>query len=447
MDAPSDISPGYIANNAPRLISYGLYAIFNVGLFIYATQLYVAKGALVQIARGCGALINFNAAFCLLPMMRVFIGALRKTRLARYLALEDSIDFHRLAGHTMFGAAIVHTAVYVILYARTDLVANLTGSRAAITGVVLVCIFLVMWVFALERARKRWPYEAFLTAHALGIPLAILLLVHSPNYWKWFLVGGTGYLLDRVVRFWRMSTPSRIASARALPSQVTEVAIARPPGWEFRPGDFVWVLVPSVSRLEWHPFTISSPPEQPDTFTLHIRTLGDWTERIRSRGATLTDERVFFDGPHGAPANDIFHCKVAVLVAAGIGVTPFASILQSLLARDQSSEPCAIERVYFYWINRDHQAFEWFTEMLAALKQADSKGTFDIHLYITEAPPDGLPPLTHVGKPAWSAEFAQIAHAHDANDVGFFYCGPRALSKTLLAHCRQIGWSFKEEHF
>ena len=33
-----------------------------------------------------------------------------------------------------------------------------------------------------------------------------------------------------------------------------------------------------------------------------------------------------------------------------------ASILQSMLARDQSSEPYQLERVYFYWLNRDHQA-------------------------------------------------------------------------------------------
>ena len=131
MDVPSEISPGYLANNAPRLISYSLFAIVNVCLFVYATQVYAGKGALVQTARGCGALINFNAAFCLLPMMRLFIGALRKTRISRALALEDSIDFHRLAGHTMFGAAIVHTVVYVVKYSRTDLVANLTGSRAA----------------------------------------------------------------------------------------------------------------------------------------------------------------------------------------------------------------------------------------------------------------------------------------------------------------------------
>lgn len=37
---------------------------------------------------------------------------------------------------------------------------------------------------------------------------------------------------------------------------------------------------------------------------------------------------VRIDGPYGAPAEDVFGSEVAVLIGAGIGVTPFASILK-----------------------------------------------------------------------------------------------------------------------
>ncbi len=445
MGQTSDFSPGYLANNAPRLISYSLYGLFNLALFLYATAKYDGSGLLVQTARGCGAIINFNAAFCLLPMMRLLISAIRRTRISRYLALEDSIGFHRVSGHVIVSAALLHTIVYVVLYSTTperSLIENLGATLAALTGCLLVLLFVVMWLFALERSRKHFPYEAFLTAHALAIPIAIALLLHSPNYWKWFLVGGTGYLADRAVRFWRMRRPSRLASARALPSQVTELAVERPPGWTFRAGDFVWLLIPSISRLEWHPFTISSPPEREGTFTVHIRTVGDWTMQVRRRLDRLEDVPVFFDGPHGAPANDIFNARVAVLVAAGIGVTPFASILQSLLARD-NPQPT---RIYFYWINRDHRAFEWFTDMVAALKRDDLRDRFDIQLFVTDPPAD-LPPLTKVGRPDWAVELRKIADAHPAHHVGLFYCGPRGLSQALHSQCKRIGWAFKEEHF
>ena len=37
------------------------------------------------------------------------------------------------------------------------------------------------------------------------------------------------------------------------------------------PGDWVFVKIPAIAKSEWHPFTISSAPEQQDFFTLHIR--------------------------------------------------------------------------------------------------------------------------------------------------------------------------------
>ena len=43
--------------------------------------------------------------------------------------------------------------------------------------------------------------------------------------------------------------------------------------------------------------------------------------------------QVFIDGPYGTPSGDIFQAEHAVLIGAGIGVTPFASILQSIVLR------------------------------------------------------------------------------------------------------------------
>lgn len=40
--------------------------------------------------------------------------------------------------------------------------------------------------------------------------------------------------------------------------------------------------------------------------------------------------RLAVDGPYGSATTDIFHYQVSVCIAAGIGVTPFASILKSI---------------------------------------------------------------------------------------------------------------------
>ena len=42
---------------------------------------------------------------------------------------------------------------------------------------------------------------------------------------------------------------------------------------------------------------------------------------------------MYVDGPFGAPSSDIFRAEHAVLIGTGIGITPFASILQSIMKR------------------------------------------------------------------------------------------------------------------
>lgn len=42
---------------------------------------------------------------------------------------------------------------------------------------------------------------------------------------------------------------------------------------------------------------------------------------------------IFIEGPYGAPSSHIFGAQHAILIGTGIGVTPFASILQSIMHR------------------------------------------------------------------------------------------------------------------
>lgn len=45
------------------------------------------------------------------------------------------------------------------------------------------------------------------------------------------------------------------------------------------------------------------------------------------------------DGPFGTASEDVFDYEVSMLVGAGIGVTPFASILKSIWYKFKDSDP------------------------------------------------------------------------------------------------------------
>merc|ERR1711879_741407 len=107
----------------------------------------------------------------------------------------------------------------------------------------------------------------------------------------------------------------------------------------------------------------------------------------------------------------------AVLIGTGIGITPFASILQSIMHRyrqvkkkcpncdyqwsdDTLSNMFSLQKVDFFWINRDQKSFEWFLNLLIDIENEQDqckshhdtsnlpenlKQRFlDFHLYFTQ---------------------------------------------------------------
>ncbi|KAI5631135.1 ferric reductase NAD binding domain-containing protein [Phthorimaea operculella] len=116
---------------------------------------------------------------------------------------------------------------------------------------------------------------------------------------------------------------------------------------------------------------------------------------------------IYLDGPYGAASSHIFRAQHAALIAAGIGVTPFASILQSIMyrywsqrttcpkcshtwAKDLPQNTMSLRKVDFFWINREQRSFEWFVSLLSQLEieQAELGGAerfLEMHMYITSA--------------------------------------------------------------
>jgi NADPH oxidase len=101
--------------------------------------------------------------------------------------------------------------------------------------------------------------------------------------------------------------------------------------------------------------------------------------------------RVYIDGPFGSASEDVFKFEVAVLVGAGIGVTPFASILKSIWYRmNYPQSRTRLRKVYFFWICRDFGSFEWFRSLLLAIEAQDLEDHIEIH---TVRCPPSFPPF------------------------------------------------------
>ncbi|CAI9559117.1 unnamed protein product, partial [Staurois parvus] len=71
-----------------------------------------------------------------------------------------------------------------------------------------------------------------------------------------------------------------VIKAELLPSGVTFLKFQRPNDFEYKSGQWVRIACLSLGTNEYHPFTLTSAPNE-DTLSLHIRAAGPWTTRLR----------------------------------------------------------------------------------------------------------------------------------------------------------------------
>ncbi|XP_054001434.1 NADPH oxidase 5 isoform X1 [Hylaeus anthracinus] len=763
---PYQLTRPYMKNNYVYIAFISVFILINVTLFVARLYEYRRSNGYVMVARACGQCLNFNCSFILILMLRQCITFLRSHGFIYVLPLDQHIYLHKITGvligvfgivHTLmhllnFGTVVVYDpilnsnkyTIYEWLFTDRPGLFGLVKGWANPTGFILVLILAIMTICSMPFVRRGGCFEIFYWSHLLYIPFWILTILHGPNFWKWFIAPGAIYLAERIRRIaWSRSQLGKtyISSGLLLPSKVTHLVIKRPVHFDFRPGDYVFVNVPAIARYEWHPFTISSAPEQEDYIWLHIRAVGEWTNRLYSyfekeqmklhegnaypiaestdiispgkmsflnknqdltvtsimsssssetdncgldnptfipdndnivsstqningvgdnnkvpkdrklhslllgskirleksisvpdiqtrkkkkerllalrdymrsesernfdeyqmRSARLkslekaysspqhkklaenfrylrtkptliafktpslenwdceaktrretvsrtsvndrrsmspsvvaiqiTEEgdktrskleetskenrndngldvlsrppinyavgkplKIFLNGPYGAPSSHIFQAHHAVLIATGIGVTPFASILQSIMHRywkarhtcpkcefswasEIPSTVMHLRKVDFFWINRDQRSFEWFVNLLSQLEMeqaelGDAMEHFlEMHMYITSALQKndmkavglqlamdlvhqtekrdlitGLKTRTNAGRPNWDKVFKQIQDKKKGK-VTVFYCGPPQLAKVLRLKCDQFGFNFKKESF
>jgi hypothetical protein len=108
------------------------------------------------------------------------------------------------------------------------------------------------------------------------------------------------------------------------------------------------------------------------------------------------------DGPHSAPSEHYTNYGTVMLIGAGIGLTPCASILCAL-TKYRWKKNYNPELVHFYWVVRQAEldSFQWLIHMLTdlsyELKSSKQNGQIDksyyceIHIYVTGVEKDAIP--------------------------------------------------------
>ncbi|KAF9947595.1 hypothetical protein BGZ70_002607 [Mortierella alpina] len=479
----------FVQNEGPRVLFLLFWGLLQLLIFLFSFEIYNGSshyskaradlGITLGVSRGAAAVINLDCGLILFSVCRNLISLLRSTFLNDIVPFDKNILFHKTIAWSIVLFSVVHSVSHYVNYYRLEKVqmaahqeqVSAQGGGGAGGG-------------ARAAAPMTAQAMAFLTGPGLTGHILVLLLFlmvtastadtppyckTSPGSYKFVLVSLFFYILERTAREIRARKPTSITKIVLHPSKVVEVQIQkeghhrRGAGggggkgdtavascFRAKAGQYVFLSCPDISVFEWHPFTITSAPEE-DYVSVHIRIVGDWTtafakrlgcsfddeqqfwiEELISRSSSAREEnetlvtrtgasqstsssssascsssgsfplsptastmkkprmevmtlpRVLMDGPYGSPSEDAFNYEIAVLVGAGIGVTPFASVLKHIwYSVMQPTKVITLRKVYFFWVCRDRDAFEWFQDLLIALEEQNMSDFLEIRSYLT----------------------------------------------------------------
>ncbi|XP_035671692.1 LOW QUALITY PROTEIN: NADPH oxidase 5-like [Branchiostoma floridae] len=564
-----------LVNNIGPAVAVLIYLLLNIAVFASAALPYIDDNVAVLLARGCGACLSLNNSLIILLVLRKLLSRMRTTRIGAYLPLDHSLTFHMTVGVAIVLLSLAHASAHITNFVHlarttpptlpeylfgTHLGIGWVSGTACLTGWVLAGLLIIIATSSLHYIINGGRMKVFFWTHKLVTLWWVTLILHSPSAWMWLLGPLVLYFIGKILRsqFARhlLYGDMFIREMVLLPYDVTHLVVSRPENFRFRAGDYVYLNIPVLSSFEWHPFTISSAPEQTES---HGSTFVQWAHgqslrellnghpdqndnNRKQKESFLNDDgdavsmeegqvhddgramkrrescvsmaqdfshlteppavidvcreelfgvngiKVYVDGPYGAPATHVLQAEHAVLIAAGIGVTPFASLLQSIIhrklgkfsghqwakPRDTPTSPTTLRKVDFFWINRDPGAFLWFTSLLGQI-ESDQSGLqnnfIDMHLYMTssQGAANGEPTAvwkdilsaytenrrdlitrlekrTILGRPDWIAVFKRLKEEEkDHGKVAVFFCGPKKLGSILRRHCIEYNFRFRQE--
>eukprot|EP00927_Polykrikos_kofoidii_P050015 TRINITY_DN4397_c0_g1_i1.p1 TRINITY_DN4397_c0_g1~~TRINITY_DN4397_c0_g1_i1.p1 ORF type:complete len:854 (+),score=90.71 TRINITY_DN4397_c0_g1_i1:83-2644(+) len=288
-----------------------------------------------------------------------------------------------------------------------EIVFTTVPGLSGVSLLVLICV--VAWTAA--RKSEKGKFERFWYMHEVAIVLwPILLFVHGSNGWLGVgfplvvFVCGLPLLLRsadvvfRAIRYFRGRVTIKKARIRlAKGSKPFEGAMMflqlSTPGvfWHPLRGSYARICCIDSSSFQWHPFTICSGSHS-DTVDFIILGAGDWTQDLIKRVYSSRSEgqkppTLVLDGPFLAPAEHALKREVFVAVGAGVGITPFLSLLGTLLSKVERGGTSKIQRLkvaHFFWSSRSVDEFLFAKTMFTkCLNNRDLSAKICFHLHVT----------------------------------------------------------------
>lgn len=472
-----------------RLQSFFLlgYAALNIVFTIWNINYF--DDAWYEVA------VRRTGILSVLNMIPLFLLAGRNNPLIPLLGVgfNDFNMLHRWIGRISIAEAILHAAFWA--YGKVKVfgfaegwskVGTAIATRTmTLTGTIGLAAFLII-LFTSPSIIRHAFYEVFLGVHViLAFVAFVTIWMHMHNIPAQTLLTGTVvcWAFERFARMYRLVTTNYSRSkgvtkayVEALPGDAIRVTlhVARP--WKFRPGQHLYLHMPSVGLMTNHPFSVVWSEEAPDpngekalpmsrqdvlaakttSLSLVIRRRTGFTDSLYKKAEAKGSftANAFVEGPYGSECFQSY--GTVMLFAAGVGITHQVPHVRDLV-RGYANGTAATRKVILVWIIQSPEHLEWIRPwMTQILGMEHRRDILKVLLFVTRprSAKEIHSPSSSVqlfpGKPDVGALIAR-EQERQVGAMAISVCGTGSLAddvrKAMRERCQATEMDFFEEAF
>ena len=179
-----------------------------------------------------------------------------------------------------------------------------------------------------------------------------------------------------------------------------------------------------VSMFEWHPFSVSAVEDDVLTFHIKANGVGSWTRNLFSSVVSSdypSKILVALDGPYGCMNINPTSYSRIIIIAGGIGITPFLPVIRSQMQLPE-------KQIHLIWSMRDKELLSIiFNDTCLGLKSSSS---LKVKVHLTANSPQSLNSYFNIMPDATSGSSVCDFDASSAERVTLM-CGRPNLSVTI----------------
>ncbi|KAL6785949.1 FRE1C [Auxenochlorella protothecoides x Auxenochlorella symbiontica] len=305
---------------------------------------------------------------------------------------HQMIRWHRWMGHITMIVTTMHGLLYFIFWGITHQFWTMftdwseDSSINYLAGSISWFFGLALWLTSMEWCRRGF-WEVYYRFHIVCFfGFMFFAYIHYSGSWIYFSPGLLLWFIDLVLRAGSYPNTTTVANCGVSASEeVVTLQIQASKRARGCPLHDIYLLFPTISRWQWHPFTISH--QSPDgVLTVRIKRFGGWTESLLNKLKNREPLPIRASCPQYNAPHRWRQDEVAVVLAGGIASTAVLSVLSDLVARRAQGKATGPHRVFFVWAAR-HAVEFCVLDLSVAAASMSSDGWLSTSLFYTGKEP------------------------------------------------------------